>query len=53
MLMSRQPGTKGLQRAKAPPESKSAKLTRLDEYVKKRDYAGALALLERADRAHR
>jgi len=28
------------------PESRSAKLTRLDEYIKKRDYTGALALLE-------
>merc|ERR550514_305386 len=47
MIMSRQPGRGargGLKRA--PPESKSAKLTRLDEYVKKRDYTGALALLE-------
>lgn len=30
----------------AVAESKSAKLTRLDEYVKKRDYTGALALLD-------
>lgn len=47
MLMSRQPGTRPGGRLKASiPESKSAKLTRLEEYVTKRDYTGALALLE-------
>ncbi|KAJ8600042.1 hypothetical protein CTAYLR_001809 [Chrysophaeum taylorii] len=50
--MSRQPGVRpggrlrtGL-KTSATPESKSAKLTRLEEYVRKRDYTGALALLE-------
>lgn len=33
-------------KASAAHESKSAKLTRLDEYIKKRDYTGALALLD-------
>ncbi|KAH8060651.1 hypothetical protein JL722_4764 [Aureococcus anophagefferens] len=59
MLMSRQPGRmRGGRNNKTQPESKSAKLTRLDEYIKKRgagvgdaagpgrDYTGALALLE-------
>lgn len=50
MLMSRQPGARPggrLRGGKAStPESKSAKLTRLDEYISKRDYTGALALLD-------
>mmetsp|Transcript_2672 Transcript_2672/g.6363 ORF Transcript_2672/g.6363 Transcript_2672/m.6363 type:complete len:635 (-) Transcript_2672:1621-3525(-) len=45
MLMSRQPGRLRGGKHKQP-ESRSAKLTRLDEYIKKRDYTGALALLE-------
>ena len=50
MLMSRQPGMRpggrlrGVQQQ--TPEARSATLTRLDEYMKKRDYTGALALLE-------
>ena len=37
MLMSRQPGRmRGGRNNKTQPESKSAKLTRLDEYIKKR-----------------
>ena len=43
--MSRQPGRLRGGKHKQP-ESRSAKLTRLVEYIKKRDYTGALALLE-------
>ena len=39
MLMSRQPGRLRGGKHKQP-ESRSAKLTRLDEYIKKRDYTG-------------
>ncbi|KAJ1458800.1 hypothetical protein M885DRAFT_512620 [Pelagophyceae sp. CCMP2097] len=49
MLMSRQPANRlrgARLKAGNAAELKTAQLTRLDEYVKKRDYTGALALLE-------